>query len=175
MVNPALVPSLTCTADRPCGVAGRSASGCLREVDRISSIICSSSFSGSSSSLTDCDDCGRAALRRDVSLSIIGDIYITRRPSLSGTGSSSSSKKGSRYSITERRVSELVRGVVTALKPVRVEQVRRPERKQNWTVPHCGSVFLTISLSLRPVGPIHFTIETVLIIIILTKPRPAIR
>ena len=31
-------------------------------------------------------------------------------------------------------------GVVTALKPVRAEQVRRPERKQNWTVLHCGSV-----------------------------------
>jgi len=34
------------------------------------------------------------------------------------------------------------RGVVTALKPVRAEQVRQPERKQNWTVPHCGSVCL---------------------------------
>jgi len=29
--------------------------------------------------------------------------------------------------------------VVTALKPVRAQQVRRPERKQNWTVPHYGS------------------------------------
>ena len=55
------------------------------------------------------------------------------------------------------------RGVVTALKPVRAEQVRRPEQKQNWTVPHCGSV-LPISLSLRPVGPIHIIIEMVLII-----------
>ena len=43
------------------------------------------------------------------------------------------------------------RGVVTALKPVRVEQVRRPEWKQNWTVPYCGSV-LPICLSLRPVA-----------------------
>ena len=32
--------------------------------------------------------------------------------------------------------------------------MRRPERKQNWTVPHCGSV-LPICLSLRPVGSIH--------------------
>ena len=39
------------------------------------------------------------------------------------------------------------RGVVTALKPVRAEQVSRPEWKQNWTVPHCGSV-LPICLSL---------------------------
>jgi len=48
------------------------------------------------------------------------------------------------------------------------ERVRRPERMQNWTlsVPYCGSV-LPISLSLRPVGPIHIIIETVLIIIIL--------
>ena len=53
------------------------------------------------------------------------------------------------------------RGEVTALKPVRAEQVKRPERKQNWTVPHCGSV-LPICLSLRPVGPIHIIIETVL-------------
>ena len=29
---------------------------------------------------------------------------------------------------------------MTAVKPVRAEQVRRSERKQNWTVPHCGSV-----------------------------------
>ena len=55
------------------------------------------------------------------------------------------------------------RGVVTALKPVQAEQVKRPEQKQNWTVPHCGSV-LPICLSLRPVGPIHIIIETVLII-----------
>ena len=55
------------------------------------------------------------------------------------------------------------RGEVTALKPVRAEQVKRPERKQNRTVPHCGSV-LPIRLSLRPVGPIHIIIETVLII-----------
>jgi len=48
------------------------------------------------------------------------------------------------------------RGVVTALKPVRAEQVRRPQRKQNWTVPHCGSV-LPICLSLRPVGSIHIS------------------
>jgi len=67
-----------------------------------------------------------------------------------------------------------IRRVVTALKPVQAEQVRRPERKQNWTVPHCGSV-LPICLSLRPVGPIGIIIETVLIIIILTKPRAAIR
>jgi len=48
------------------------------------------------------------------------------------------------------------RGVVTALKPVRAEQVWRPERKQNWTVPHCRSV-LPICLSLRPVGSIHIS------------------
>ena len=48
------------------------------------------------------------------------------------------------------------RGVVTALKPVRAEQVRRPEWKQNWTVRHCGSV-LPICLSLRPVGSIHIS------------------
>ena len=48
------------------------------------------------------------------------------------------------------------RGVVTALKPVRAEQVRRPEWKQNWTVPHCGSI-LPICLSLRPVGSIHIS------------------
>ena len=48
------------------------------------------------------------------------------------------------------------RGEVTALKPVRAEQVRRPEWKQNWTVPHCGSV-LPICLSLRPVGSIHIS------------------
>jgi len=53
--------------------------------------------------------------------------------------------------------------VVTALEPVRAEQVKRPERKQNRTMPHCGSV-LPICLSLRPVGPIHIIIETVLII-----------
>jgi len=47
-------------------------------------------------------------------------------------------------------------GVVTALKTVRAEQVRRPEWKQNWTVPHCGSVLL-ICLSLRPVGSIHIS------------------
>jgi len=46
--------------------------------------------------------------------------------------------------------------------------------KAKWTVPHCGSV-LPICLSLRPVGPIHIIIETVLIIIILTKPRAALR
>jgi len=63
---------------------------------------------------------------------------------------------------------------VTALKPVRVEQVRQPELKQNWTVLHCGSA-LPICLSLRHIGPIHIIIETVLIIIILTKPRAAIR
>ena len=51
---------------------------------------------------------------------------------------------------------------MTALKPVRAEQVRRPERKQNQTVPHCGPV-LPICLSLRPVGSIHVIIETVLI------------
>ena len=45
---------------------------------------------------------------------------------------------------------------MTALKPVRAEQVRRPERKQNWTVPHCGYV-LPICLSLRPVGSIHIS------------------
>jgi len=61
---------------------------------------------------------------------------------------------------------------VTALNPVRAGQVRRPERKQNWTVSHCGSV-LPICLSPRLVGPIHI-IEMVLIIIILTKPRAAI-
>ena len=48
------------------------------------------------------------------------------------------------------------RGVVTALKPVRAEQVRRPEWKQNWTVPHCGSV-LPLCLSLRHVGSIHIS------------------
>ena len=35
-----------------------------------------------------------------------------------------------------------LRGVVTALKSVRAEQVKRPERKQNRTVPRCGSVCL---------------------------------
>ena len=50
----------------------------------------------------------------------------------------------------------LKRRVVTALKPVRAEQVRRPEWKQNWTVPLCGSV-LPICLSLRPVGSIHIS------------------
>ena len=45
----------------------------------------------------------------------------------------------------------LCRGVVTALKPVRAEQVSRPEWKQNWTVPHCGSV----SPMPKPVGSIH--------------------
>jgi len=48
------------------------------------------------------------------------------------------------------------RGVVTALKPVRAEQVRQPEWKQNWTVPHCGSVW-PICLSLRPVVFIHIS------------------
>ena len=48
------------------------------------------------------------------------------------------------------------RGVVTALKPVRAEQVRRPEWKQNWTVQYCGSV-LPICLSLGPVGSIHIS------------------
>jgi len=48
------------------------------------------------------------------------------------------------------------RGVVTALKPVPAEQVKRPECKQNWTVPHCWSV-LPICLSLRPVGSIHIS------------------
>jgi len=76
--------------------------------------------------------------------------------------------------LTPRCAHNSHRGVVTALKPVRAEQVRRPKRKQNWTVPDCGSV-LPICLSLRPVGPIHIIIETVLIIIILTKPRAAIR
>ena len=47
-------------------------------------------------------------------------------------------------------------GVVTALKPVRAEQVRWPEWKQNSTVPHCGSV-LPICLSLRPVRSIHIS------------------
>jgi len=50
----------------------------------------------------------------------------------------------------------MCRFVVTALKPVRAEQVRRPEWKQNWTVPHCGSV-LPICLSLRPVASIHIS------------------
>jgi len=64
----------------------------------------------------------------------------------------------------------------TALKSVRAEQVRRPERKQNWTVPHCGSVFAYMPkpLTCRPYT-IHIIIETVWIIIILTKPRAAIR
>jgi len=50
------------------------------------------------------------------------------------------------------------RGEVTAPEPVRAEQVRRSEWKQNWTVPHCGSV-LPICLSLRPVawGSIHIS------------------
>jgi len=52
-----------------------------------------------------------------------------------------------------------IRGVVTALKPVRAEQVRRPEWKQNWTVTHCGSL-LPICLSLRPVGSIHISCFT---------------
>ena len=34
--------------------------------------------------------------------------------------------------------------------------MRRPESKQNWTVPHCGFV-LPICLSLRPVGSIHIS------------------
>ena len=51
-------------------------------------------------------------------------------------------------SLREKR-NKQTRGVVTALKPVRAEQVRRPERKQNWTV---------------SVGSIHIIIETVLII-----------
>ena len=45
---------------------------------------------------------------------------------------------------------------MTAVKPVRAEQVRRSERKQNWTVPHCGSV-LPICLSFMPLGPIHIS------------------
>jgi len=44
----------------------------------------------------------------------------------------------------------------TAVKPVRAEQVRRPEWKQKWTVSHCGSV-LPICLSLRYVGSIHIS------------------
>ena len=44
----------------------------------------------------------------------------------------------------------------TAVKPVRAEQVRRPEWKHNWTVSHCGSV-LPICLSLRYVGSIHIS------------------
>ena len=43
------------------------------------------------------------------------------------------------------------RGVVTALKPVRAEQMRRPKRKQNWTVPHCESVLPMWSYSLYTV------------------------
>jgi len=46
--------------------------------------------------------------------------------------------------------------MVTALKPVRAEQVRRPKWKENWTVPHCASV-LPICISLRPVGSIHIS------------------
>ena len=49
---------------------------------------------------------------------------------------------------------------MTAVNPVRAEQVRRPEWKQNWTVPHCGSVLpkcRPICLSLRPVGSIHIS------------------
>jgi len=41
---------------------------------------------------------------------------------------------------------------VTALKPVRAEQVRLPEWKQNWTVPHCGSV---LPICLRPVYALY--------------------
>ena len=44
------------------------------------------------------------------------------------------------HSSFHTELSLIARRVVTALKPVRAEQVRRPERKQNWTVPHCGSV-----------------------------------
>ena len=52
------------------------------------------------------------------------------------------------------------RGVMTALKPVRAEQVRRPERKQNWTVPHCGSVLpRPICLSLRPWSYSLYTVD----------------
>jgi len=68
-------------------------------------------------------------------------------------------------------VSETVaaRGVVTALKPIRAEQVERPEQKQNRTVPPCGSV-LPIYLSLRPVGPIHIIIIKTVSIIICIGP-----
>ena len=65
-------------------------------------------------------------------------------------------KKGNNERPRKARISVSISGVVTALKPVRAEQVRRPEWKQNWTVPHCGSV-LPIRLSLRPLGSIHIS------------------
>ena len=55
-----------------------------------------------------------------------------------------------------KKSRQFVMGRGDALKPVRAEQVRRPEWKQNWTVPHCGSV-LPICLSLRHVGSIHIS------------------
>jgi len=55
---------------------------------------------------------------------------------------------------------EVLGSVVTALKPVRAEQVWRRERKQNWTVPHCGSVLpRSICLSLRPWSYSLYTVE----------------
>ena len=60
----------------------------------------------------------------------------------------------------QKLVVPKTRGVVTALKPVRAEQVWRPERKQNWTVPHCGSVLpRPICLSLRPWSYSLYTVE----------------
>jgi len=53
-----------------------------------------------------------------------------------------------------------LRSVVTALKPVRAEQLRRPKRKQNWTVPRYGSVLpRPICLSLRPWSYSLYTVE----------------
>ena len=64
------------------------------------------------------------------------------------------------HSSFHSELSVIARGVVTALKPVRAEQVRRPERKQNWTVPHCGSVLpRPIRLSLRPWSYSLYTVD----------------
>jgi len=69
----------TCTADKPSGAGGSSASGCFREAARISSIICSWSFSSSSASVVDWGlaFCELPPPSRDAILSIIidGDIY----------------------------------------------------------------------------------------------------
>ena len=46
--------------------------------------------------------------------------------------------------------------MVTALKPVRAEQVRWPERKQNGLC-HTVGLFCLYALSLRPVGSIHIS------------------
>ena len=46
---------------------------------------------------------------------------------------------------------------MTALKPVRAEQVRRPEWKQNWTVTLWVCFAYDRRLSLRPVGSIHIS------------------